>query len=144
MVIELMYTADDVSVVHKKICGNIQKVNAELVRYDKERDIMSVSITDIVDLDFNYAKVNGKYYYCTPIVNEYGFSTLELTIDFLKTYATEIGNCIAELNRANNNANYYINDGFFKTDSFSNVEYIQGWNSLGNASAYLVTTGASL
>lgn len=78
--------------------------------------------TNISDYNYAYIPEFGRYYYITDITAITNKSwQIKLSVDVRKTYDTELRNIDVITNRAEKNANYYLNDNKLIQESYENV-----------------------
>lgn len=99
------------------------------ITYKDNTSLMSPTIILDTDGDIqgNYAYISntGKYYFIENItVMQNGLIQLDLKMDVLKTYATQILNCSGVIARQENTYNLYLPDSEFKVYANNNKKTI--------------------
>lgn len=113
--------------------------------YDPQSVEQPQLLLSTANSDYNYAYISdfGKYYFIgEPILNNDGILVYPLTLDPLMTYADDILNLDAVIQRQAENFNEYINDGTFIPDTrefIQCVNFSTGFNDTGEL--ILITAG---
>lgn len=147
MTIKFYKNYSDNNVVSK----NIDQVGSDVTGNFRE----DVSVTDPVFTiedytGFNPATVNycyigdlNRYYYITDIrLITKTIYEIHCHVDVLKTYASGIRGCSAIVMRQQNKANYYLQDGIFKTYANPNYEVTQFPSGFSSEHFVLAVAGA--
>ena len=104
---------------------------------DIERPILIFSDMPISDIDkcnYCYIEEFGRYYFCTPTLNNNGIYTLMCDIDPLMSFAVDILNLKVIVDKNEYDINPYLNDGSYITEEREKVEvlnFAQGFNDTG-------------
>ena len=109
-----------------------------------ENPVMIIDTTyDLTNCNYAYVEEWDKYFYINNIdLMPGGLYSLSMHVDVLMTYASEILNIPATIERSQNEYNPYINDGTYVSDSrefVSVVNFNTGFNDTGEF--ILITAG---
>ena len=116
MTLKLYKNKSDKNVVNKTITQSGSDISGTL-REDCSIINPVISIQGLSDLKVNYAYITefGRYYYINNIVCKGKLFELQMHVDVLMSFGTEILDNTAVISRQQSMYNLYLQDGVFKT-----------------------------
>lgn len=116
MILRLYKNRSDKNVVNKTITQSGSDISGTL-REDCSIINPVISIQGLSDLKVNYAYIPefGRYYYINNIVCKGKLFELQMHVDVLMSFGTEILDNTAVISRQQSMYNLYLQDGVFKT-----------------------------
>ena len=116
MTLKLYKNRSDKNVVNKNIVQSGSDISGTL-REDCSIINPVISIQGLSDLKVNYAYITefGRYYYINNIVCKGKLFELQMHVDVLMSFGTEILDNTAVISRQQSMYNLYLQDGVFKT-----------------------------
>lgn len=121
------------------------------------RTSKTVTIKDPVDIldftipfndtsidDVNYAYMNGRYYFCNPILESGNLTSLHFRVDPLMSWKDQLKNLSAIVDRTGSNYNTYLPDSEVKVTSYTNIHRLESTSGFSQSlKYYLLTIGDS-
>lgn len=116
MILRLYKNRSDKNVINKTITQSGSDISGTL-REDCSIINPVISIQGLSDLKVNYAYIPefGRYYYINNIVCKGKLFELQMHVDVLMSFGTEILDNTAVISRQQSMYNLYLQDGVFKT-----------------------------
>lgn len=94
--------------------------------------------------DVNYAYMNGRYYYCTPILEAGNLTSLHFRVDALMSWKEHLKNISAIIDRTGSNYNTYLPDSEVKITAYNNIHRLESTSGFSQAlNYYLLAIGDS-
>lgn len=94
--------------------------------------------------DVNYAYMEGRYYYCTPILEAGNLTSLHFRVDALMSWKDQLANISAIVDRTGSQFNTYLPDSEVKITSYNNIHRVESSGGFSmNLKYYLLTIGDS-